>query len=628
MATGSPEGRIHWRYRVLIAATALLIALVGARYLTLIAGPAQDHGSERPLMIPERGPILDREGKVLAVQTTEHNVTAWKPAVTSPEATAEELASILSLDPAAVLATLKAEGAGFAYVKKRVSGAEEEKLRSAVALGRLRGIGLEPVAGRSYPEGESFSHILGFTGTEGRGLAGIELSFDKDLEPTTRTKAGLQGNSLVLSLDARVQWILRSIAKKAVDDNNALGAMFIAMDGKTGQVLGYVSVPDFDPNDVASSTLDQRMDRPAVMQYEPGSVFKVYSLASLTQLGAIDEHSLFHCDGVYEKAAPSGEKIRITCLAPHGDVTPKLILADSCNVGAAYASDIVSQRDFHDSLRAFGFGERTGIALPSEAPGLFRDVDAWSLRSKPTIAFGQEISVTAVQMAAAATALSSGGWLLKPRVVDKVLSPEGKVLFEARTEPIRKVIDAATARTVLGYMENAAVSTASASGIKGAEDIRLAGKSGTAQKADPATGRYSDSSYMASYLALLPADDPSLILYLVIDTPRGSSIYGGKIAAPLVREAADRLASVLGFRKKTDIDVAVPAAPAAAAREGPVAIGDTMPDLAGKPKKLLVPLLARTDIKVRIIGEGYVARQSPAPGSPVPPGTVVTLELE
>jgi cell division protein FtsI (penicillin-binding protein 3) len=302
------------------------------------------------------------------------------------------------------------------------------------------------------------------------------------------------------------------------------------------------------------------------------------------------------------------------------------ILEFSCNAGAAYAADEVGSVDFYERLRGFGFGSRTGVVVPSETPGLLRSPETWSLRSKPTIGMGQEIFVSAVQMAAAATALANGGVLMKPLVVKRALERDGTIAYSNEPQPVRRAVSAETAREILASMES--VSSESGTGKRAkVADVRMAVKTGTAQMIDPATQRYSETDYIASTIAIFPADAPRAIVYLAIVKPSlGPSYFGGRIAAPLVKEAAEAILNVTGIPRGANPTVAHPGSvniPAVV----PVAIGDTMPDLAGVPKRLLMPLLARKDISVKMEGEGYVVSQSPAPGAAVKPGTELVLEF-
>ena len=367
-------------------------------------------------------------------------------------------------------------------------------------------------------------------------------------------------------------------------------------------------------------------DWPSVYAYEPGSVFKVFSLASILDIGGIDRNSTFVCDGAYRRNLPSGEKITIKCLGVHGTVDLESILEYSCNAGAAYSSDKVEPLDFYEKLCSFGFGSTTALSLKGESNGLLAPTKSWSLRSKPTIAMGQEILVTGVQMFQAATAIANNGVLLKPILVRKVLSAKDELVYENAPQAIRRVLSPESAHTILSAMETVASKTGTGWRAK-VKDIRMAVKTGTAQMIDKDTRRYSETDYIASTIAIFPADEPRLILYLAIVKPKGLSYYGGQIAAPVIRDATEALLAITDL-PRADSPSIEHSGTVSLDSISPVGIGKVMPDLRGVPKRLLLPLLERSDITVRIKGDGYVAGQSPAPGSAVSAGSVIELELK
>lgn len=571
--------------------------------------------------IAERGPILDRNGRILAMQTRMGNVTVWKPEIVDLPPVAKELAKILGVDEKELFDRIRNSSGDFVYIKRKVDQTALDAIEAARSAGKLPGVGIEPTVGRVYPEKRLASQLVGFVGDDNRGLAGTEYALQTALSPD-----GSYGDQVFLTIDANAQHLMEDIARRSLEENKAEAVISLAVDAKTGEVLAYVSLPDYDPNDIRASTEKDRMDRVAVWAYEPGSVFKVFSVAGIMELGGISDHSTFTCNGAYERTSSSGEKIVIKCLGSHGTVTPEDIIKYSCNSGAAYAADRVDAQSFESMVEAFGFGSKTGTGLPGETAGFIRSVDKWSLRSKPTIAIGQELAVSAMQMVQAATAIANDGVLVKPRVVSRIVGPDGTVKRVFGPEYPRRVLSPETARAMRRYMLSAS-SEAGTGRRASVEDMRLAVKTGTAQLIDPATGAYSKTDYLASCMALLPADDPKLILYHVIIRPKGDSYLGGRIAAPPIREAAEALADYFGIpRGRNQLathpgTVAIPA-------EGPIAVSDVMPDLRGVAKRRLLPLLGREDIVVEIVGDGWVKRQDPPPGTPVERGSKIRLELE
>ncbi|HUX37235.1 MAG TPA: penicillin-binding protein [Rectinemataceae bacterium] len=616
-----------FRFVFALGLLALFAAVVIGRY-AMLAGE-KGLSQPPPLDSAERGPIMDREGRLLAVDSPLYNIAVWKPETDKDAFPAEvdKLASILDMSAADILSRWKDGASNFFYLRKRVAPQVARAIQDGKTNGAFSGIVVERVPGRLYPEKRLASHLVGFVGDANRGLTGIENKYDQDLLPPAAGKPGQPdvGNGVVLTIDADLQYSLEAVARRTMDETKAQSVILLAADVLTGEILAYVAMPDFDPNDYLDFPETAWYDWPSVYAYEPGSVFKVFSMASVLDLGAIDMHTTFVCGGAYRKVAPSGEVIVIKDLADHGIVDVQKILEYSCNSGAAQAADRSETVDFYGKLCAFGFGTRTGLTVPGESPGSLRSPETWSLRSKPTIAIGQEILVTADQMLAAATAVADGGILRKLIVVKRVVDPDGATVYENQGTDVRRVVSETTARNILTSMESGAGLSGTGFRAK-VSDVTMAVKTGTAQMIDPLTHAYSDKDFIASTLAIFPADAPRIALYGVIVKPVGEFL-GGRIAAPMIRDAAEAILEQLPIERggSTIIQhggtVTLP-------RLAPVAIGDTMPDLSGVPKRLLLPLLQRDDLKVKITGDGWVAKQSPPPGSPVSAGMSIELELK
>jgi cell division protein FtsI (penicillin-binding protein 3) len=570
----------------------------------------------------ERGSILDRNGRVLALQTRLANISAWRPEISDLDQVSEDLAPILEMSPGEIRDRIAHSPTDFVYLKKQVGESTIKLVDAARGEDKLEGIGIEPIRTRIYPERTLGSQIVGFVGDDNNGLAGIEYAFESELISRSGSSAGDQ---VVLTIDSNVQYILEQIAGETLRENQAEAVMFMAMDPRTGDILGSASLPNFDPNDIRLSDENSRMDRPAIWAYEPGSVFKIFSLASLLDEGSISANSTFICNGRYERVTSRGERIVINCLGAHGRVTPRDIIVYSCNAGAAYAADRMGAETFYSRLRDFGFGARTGAGNPGETAGFLRPSERWSERSKPTIAMGQEIAVSAMQMIQAASAIANDGLLVPPRIVSHIVSGDGKTVREWTNGEARQVISPETARLMRSYMVD--VTSDIGTGWRAnVEDLSLAVKTGTAQIINPLTLAYSDTDFIASCMALLPAESPSLILYLVIIKPRGEYL-GGRIAAPPIRQAAEALVDYLGIpRGRNPQESHSPAVTLPLDR--PLEIGNYVPDFTGLSKRTLLPLLLRDDIQIEMEGEGWVRRQSPEPGTPVEPGISIYLEFE
>ncbi|MDR2371101.1 MAG: transpeptidase family protein [Treponema sp.] len=608
------------RFLVFISLLSLAALAVLIRYGFLMLGKEPPPPPERSRSLAGRGSILDRNGRILALQTRLANISVWRPEVEDSEELSRVLSPILEMPSDEIDGRIKESPSDFIYLKKQVDESTVKLLEAARAEGGLRGLNIEPIVGRIYPERELAAQIIGFVGDGNNGLAGIEYAFEQDLVPPD----GGPSNQVVLTLDANVQYILERIGGRVLAENNAEAVIFMAADPRTGDILGSASLPGFDPNDFQSSGDWDRMDRPAIWAYEPGSVFKVFSLSALMDAEAIGEDTSFFCNGRYERATGRGDPIVINCLGSHGRVTAREIIIHSCNAGAAYASDRLSGNLFYERLRDYGFGTRTGSGNPGETAGFLRPVERWSERSKPTIAMGQEIAVSAMQMLQAASAVANDGVLVPPRIVSRIVSADGKEARDYKSGDPRRVIKAETAQAMRSYMVD--VTSGIGTGWRAnVEDLSLAVKTGTAQIINPATGTYSATDFIASCIALLPAESPSLVLYLVIVQPQGDYL-GGRIAAPPIREAAEALVDYLGIPRGRNPQISHSGSVIIPPQDVP-RVDETIPDFSGLSKRELLPLLLRDDLHIEITGDGWVRSQSPAPGTPLGADTVIRLEL-
>lgn len=598
------------------------LAMLG-RYAYIMLVDTETASSVSTRINVERGPILDRNGRILALQTKLGNVSMWRPESGNTPESAALLAPILGMSEQEIINRIELSGSDFIYLKKRIEQSSIRAIENLKDEGKLRGIGIEPVVGRIYPEKDLAAQLVGFVGDSNEGLAGIEYAFEDDLAPKDGSSIGRQ---VVLTIDTRVQHILEEIALDSYEENKAEAVIMLAMDPRNGDILGYVSMPDFDPNEFRTADELALLDRAAVWAYEPGSVFKVFSIAAIMDLGGISGQTSFSCNGYYEQITSLGEAVRINCLGAHGTVRAQEIITYSCNSGAAYASDQVTATAFYGVLHELGFGARTGAGVPGETAGYLRPVERWSARSKPTIAIGQEIAVSALQMMQAASAIANDGIMVKPRVVSRILGNDGSLVRSMQEVKAVRALKPETARALRQYMEVAA-SEAGTGRRAAVDDLSIGVKTGTAQLIDPETGRYSDTDFIASCMALLPSDEPSLVLYMVIIKPMGDSYLGGRIAAPPIREAAEALVDYLGIPRGRNPQ-ALHSGSVHLQEEDELIIGNSMPDLGGYSKRQLLPLLFNDDLKVEIHGDGWVIKQTPPPGTPIKKGSIIILELE
>jgi cell division protein FtsI (penicillin-binding protein 3) len=635
MSDRGETARAHRRLFIFASLLGLIaLALVVQLIRLTVILPSREGGDQLVLPEVQRGSILDRQGRILAVTTRMQRVSVWTPAVSSAEETATELGNALGMDPAAVLDTFRRRD-GYAVIRRRITPEQSAAVQKLKAEGKLAGVRLENDFSRFYPQGRLASHVVGYVGADNVPLDGVEYTFNDELapQPVGTDAQTVYGDQVFLTIDLDIQYAVDKVARAAMEANKPDSLMVMVMAAHTGEILAYTALPDFDPNEFQkdSPQIDPAslVNRPVTVAFEPGSVFKIFSLSSMLDEHVISPNDHFH-SGFYERSFPSGETIRIRDILPHGELTPQQIIEFSSNVGAAYASERIDSDSFYRMLTRFGFGKPTGVPLQGETPGFLRPVSQWSGRSKATITFGQEISVSAMQIMAACTAIANGGVLLKPLLVKKIVSPQGIVVKEFSREPLWEVISADSAKAMLSWMETTTLpaGTAHRAAVDG---VRISAKTGTAQVTNAKTGAYSESDFIASMIGIFPTDDPQFIVYVVVQNPRGQSYYGSQIAAPIFRDVAMDLMDTAGIARSgtRTFPAGKPLTPAPGASPvASVAPGSPMPDLRGTPKKLLLPLLVRQDLDVSIRGSGYVVSQEPAPGTRLQPGMKIGLELK
>ena len=614
----SDPNQIKRRFLVIAVILGAAAFYVLIRYFAVMLNPPGADLFTTPRENAERGAILDRNGRILALQTRMGNIKVWKPDIKDIDELSADLSPLLEIPSGEIKNTIEEWPSNFLYLKKQADQSVIQRIQTLRTMGKLAGISIEPVMGRIYPEKNLAAQIIGFTNINNMGGAGIEYSFETELAP----RDGKNGNQVVLTIDTNVQYILEDIAARSMEDNQAEAVMLLAMDPRTGDILGSACLPGFDPNDISASTEISRMDRTAIWAYEPGSTFKVFSIAALMDSYSISPDTYFVCNGEYTR----GDRITIKCMGNHGSVNAEDIIVYSCNAGAAYASERIGAAAFYEALEGFGFGRRTGAGAPGETVGLFRPVSQWSERSKPTIAMGQEISVSALQMLEAATAIANDGILMPPRTVSRIVSDDGKTIKEWQPREPRRILSEETARNMRRYME-AGTEDLGIGRYAKIKDIAIGVKTGTAQMYDENTRTYSETNYIASCIALLPAENPSLVLYMVLIKPMGNYYFGSRTAAPAIRETAEALIDYLGIPRGRNPQVSHPGEISIPV-EDILTIGNTVPNFTGRAKRSLAPLLLRDDLFLDIRGEGWVVRQNPAPGTPFRPGMTIVLELE
>jgi len=416
----------------------------------------------------ERGIIFDRNGEKLAVSVMSDSVCADPSKIKDLRGTAAKMAVVLNTDEETLLKKLSG-AKNFSWLARRITPDQTalvEKLD-------LDGIFIIKEPKRFYPNGELAGHLIGFVGLDASGLEGLEFRFDEQLKGApeqlrwTRDAKGKrlyprvdsatakqkESTNLILTIDSRIQYLVESQLKEAVQSKGAKGGMAVVMDPKTGEILALANERGFDPNNVSKSGATAGKNRVVTDCFDPGSTFKPFLAAAALEEGIHKETDRIYCEnGNY---AVADRVIREAQRKKHGYLSFAEIIKYSSNIGSVKISERLGKEKFHDYLTRFGFGQKSGIDLPGETAGLLRPVRNWTRVDTSTIAFGQEISVSAVQVLQAASALANGGMLLAPRIVSRILSPSGELVKEFGRQPVREVISPQVAREVLEMMETA-----------------------------------------------------------------------------------------------------------------------------------------------------------------------------
>jgi cell division protein FtsI (penicillin-binding protein 3) len=495
-------------------------------------------------IVSRRGTIYDRAGRELAVSLKVASVFAQPAAIQDPAGTAKALAPILGL-PARELQARLTTDRPFVWLQRQLDPAQG----GAISDLNLKGIGLFPESRRYYPRQELASHILGLVGLDDRGLEGVEHQYDDLLGGKPQFVVAQQDAlgrivfrqedrgqqapifDLHLTIDEVLQYIAERELHRAVERSRAKAGSVILMDPWTGEILALANLPTFNPNTYRKSSSASRRNRAATDTFEPGSIFKVVLVAGALEEGVVRPGDRFFG----ENGAIQVSGLTIRDPEKYGWLTLRQVLAHSSNVGAIKVGKKLGKSLFYHYISGFGFGSLTGVDLPGETPGLVRRPKGWSALSLPALSLGQEISVTPMQLATAFAAVANGGNLVRPHVVRGLRTPDGSLAHQVESVMIRRVISPETARTLLDMLRDV---VEEGTGKEAAlAESRVAGKTGTAQKLDPARGGYSHQRVVASFIGAVPAEAPRLVILVVIDEPE-TLAWGGAIAAPAFREIA------------------------------------------------------------------------------------------
>jgi cell division protein FtsI (penicillin-binding protein 3) len=598
---------------------------------------------------PRRGPITDRSGETLAASADAPSIAA-NPAELAKLSRAElgRLARALSLDLSG-LERKAQRAAKFVWLKRRVSPSEAKAVQDL----ELDGVGLFEEARRYYTSKSLAAQLLGFVGDDGEGLEGIERAYDDALQggavrvPSVRDargravlgeapapEAALAGARVELAIDVGLQLAAEQALSRAVSQARALSGMLVAMDPRTGEVLALANAPTFNPNLPRQGPALR--NRAVLDTFEPGSTFKIFTIAGALDAGALRSSDAIDCEkGAY--------RIGAHVIHDHkalGWAGPSRIVITSSNIGAAKIGARLGRERLQKTLLAFGFGERSGTELAGEPRGAVPFPKAEVALA--TMSFGQGVAATPLQITTAVAAIANGGMLMKPILVRRVVDQAtGAVVAEGEPTPVRRAVSRESAALLGRWLEGVVADPDGTGKRARLEGWRVAGKTGTAQKADPVTRRYSVDRRFSSFVGFAPAEAPRIVIGVFIDEPRGE-VYGGEVAAPVFREVADRALKLLAVPPSDGAQPVLAEAPAPASEPDGALVppsieeatpraeeagGVAVPTLAGLPARSALRALEALELTGEIRGSGRVASQSPRPGQVVERGASVQLVL-
>jgi cell division protein FtsI (penicillin-binding protein 3) len=628
LAFGGLTGRLAW---LMIVKRGELTQLAERQYSRTVVLPAQ------------RGPIVDRRGAPLATSTATESLFVQPRSVGDPVRVAARLAPVVGLPESEVHAALTS-GRPFVWLRRKLPPTVGEQVRTL----REPGLGFLPESLRLYPNRELAAHVVGFEGIDG-GLEGVERAFNAELagvagkaiagrdalgrEVATQhlLQAPSPGHGVMLTIDSTIQYIAEREVDAAFRRTHAKAAMAVVLEPRSGDILAMAIRPTFNPNtflDVPSS--DHWRNRAVTDPFEPGSTFKAILAAAALEEGAVRPDDRING----ENGAITLAGTTIHDWKKYGWLTFAEVLQNSSNVGSIKVGLSLGRERYYRYMKAFGFGATTGVGLAGESRGLLRDPQRWSLLSLPTMSIGQEISVTALQLAAAFGAIANDGTLMQPRLVRSTFHADGREARRFEPKAVRQVISTETARTLSRLLVRVVESgTGRFAAIPG---YAVGGKTGTAQKLDPATGRYSRAPGVLSFVGFAPADEPRFAMLVMLDEPKNEK-WGSEAAAPIFAAIGREVLRYLEVppRDTQPLQIVMGGDAIAPARVRPVSTAEVteadgtrrMPDLAGKTLRQALGTLEPLGVEVRLAGQGRIVRQVPGAGETLEPGAVARLTL-
>jgi cell division protein FtsI (penicillin-binding protein 3) len=636
-------------------------AVIGARLYFLHVVESADLRSraerqqQRTLEVsPRRGVIYDRNGNELAISIKVDSVFAVPDEIQDPSGTARRLAALTGISRSALLKKFQS-GRSFIWIKRKLPGAEAAAVRKA----KLPGIYFQKEDQRFYPKRQLASHVLGYVNMDEEGMGGLEYRYNDSVRGESGKVVVMtdargrsfyrveqpptSGANLITTIDENIQYIIEKELRSTVERTRAKGVSIVAMDPRSGAILGMANYPQFNPNEYRKYSPNTWVNRAVSHTYEPGSTFKIVTVAAALEENLTTPEELIDCQ--MGSIVLFGHRIRDH--KPFGVLTVKEAMQFSSDVGMIKLGLRLGDERFAEYISHLGFGRPTNIDLPGEEKGLTKPASRWSRVSVGAISMGQEIGVTPLQIVSLVSSVANGGIHYRPYVVSKVQHSENGILsaVEPRGERVMSATTAAQLKDMLEVVVTAG--TAKSSRLEG---YRAAGKTGTAQKID-ATGRYSKTKYVASFAGYAPASDPVLSLIVMIDEP-GGLYHGGEVAAPVFKTIAEQVLRYLSVapdvplyapqyteKKPKPDQQKPPARPSAPPRDsgnwevldaafqgydfGKIAV----PDFSGKSLRQVTEECLRLGLRLQSAGSGAAIQQYPLPGTQVQEGARIQIRF-
>jgi len=617
----------------------LILAIIGVRlgYVQFVIGDklmtqANELWTRDILFEPERGLILDEDGEILAENVTAPSIVIIPRQISDPQATAEKLAGVLDVSVDQILPEITKVRSSVNLRPEGIKISEEKEL--AIRALNLDGVYLAKDSKRHYPYGDYLSHVLGFAGIDNQGLMGLELYYDEQLSGEKGSlsyysdakgrrldnladiyRSPIDGLNLKTTINSKVQTIMERELDLAVSKYNPEGAIAIAVNPKTGGVLGMSSRPNFNPEnyqEVDAAIFDRNL--PIWSTYEPGSTFKIITLAAALEEEVVDlEDDHYFDDG---DISVGGTHLHCWKRGGHGQQTYLEVVQNSCNPGFVNLGLMLGKEKLFSYIDKFGFGQKTGIDLQGEGSGILFKLDKVGPVELATTAFGQGVSVTPIQQVMAVAAAVNGGYLYEPHIAKEWINPRNEATVDSYESVVKeRVISEATSKEIRHALESVvAQGTGRPAYVEG---YRVGGKTGTAQKVGP-NGSYMQNNHIVSFIGFAPADDPEIVVYVAIDNPKNTVQFGGTVAAPIVGTIIGDSLRAMGVERRIDgleKEHLWPEQPKV-----------EVPDLIGLTKDELAEML--TNLSIETSGTGnYIIDQAPSAGAKVEEGAKVRIYL-